>query len=65
VALAATLVLACPECGSFIDVPVYIDTDLDELGRQEWYTRIDDADLWAHSWSHDPELSDAGFVEDE
>jgi len=58
-------VMLCPECDNTIDVPVYISSDWDELGRQEWFTRIDDADLWAHSWLHDPELSDAGFVEDE
>ena len=53
-----TLVVACPECGEFIDVPVSVFIDYDELGRAEWWTKVDDADLWAHAWSHDPELAD-------
>jgi hypothetical protein len=51
--------IRCPDCGAVIPVALYVDVWADEVsGVPRWALQMDDADVFAHVWSHDPELAD-------
>lgn len=52
------LILACPECGQHIEVPLVLTPQgLDEDGNYQVTVEGDTADLWAHAWTHQTEAT--------
>lgn len=50
--------IRCPDCGDVVPVTVQVDAWVDEeTGEAQWEVSTDDADVYAHVWSHDPELA--------